>query len=139
VTTIEPPVPSPDELSAFYWEGARRGELLVQRCANCGHYLHPPDAACPRCASTELVAVAVSGRGVLYSFTVAHQAFDRAFVERVPYVLALVELVEQPGLRILTNIVGDPPESLSVGAPVTVTFETRGEWSLPQFALAERP
>ncbi len=109
---------------------------MVLRCSACGYYLHPPEPACPRCLGDALEPTAVSGRGTLFSFTVARQAFDVAFLDHLPYVLALIELVEQPGLRILTNIVDDPPDALEVGAPVEVTFEARGGWSIPQFRLA---
>jgi uncharacterized OB-fold protein len=79
----------------------------------------------------------MSGRGVIYAFTVARQAFDVTFAEEVPYVLALVELEEQPGLRILANVVDVEPEAVRGGIPVGVTFEQRGDWSLPQFRPVE--
>jgi uncharacterized OB-fold protein len=125
----------PDDVTRFYWDGAREGSLLVLRCTACRHYLHPPDVACPRCLSESLQPTAVSGRGVVYAFTTARQAFDAAFSDDVPYVLALVELDEQPGLRLLTNIVGASSETVTAGAPVEVTFERRGDWALPQFRL----
>ena len=133
---MDKPVPQPDPVSEFYWEGAREGSLLVQRCAGCGFLLHPPDVVCPRCLSADLVPTPMSGRGVIYAFTTARQAFDAAFIEDLPYSLALVELEEQPGLRILANIVGVSPEEVTGGAAVEVTFEERGDWALPQFRLA---
>ena len=134
---MDRPVPEPDGLTAFYWEGARQGSLVIQRCADCGHYLHPPDVACPRCLSADLVPTPVSGRGRVYTCTVARQAFDPAFASQVPYVLALVELEEQAGLRILTNVVGLAPEQVVPDLAVEVTFEDRGDWRLPQFRLVE--
>jgi hypothetical protein len=127
----------PDAVTAFYWEGAKQGKLLIQRCGSCGHFLHPPDVACPECLSDELVPTEVSGRGTIFAFTVARQAFDVAFVESIPYVLALVELEEQKNLRILTNIVDAPVEKLASGLPVHVVFEERGDYRLPQFGLSE--
>jgi uncharacterized OB-fold protein len=124
----------PDMTTRFYWEGAKERTLFVQRCPSCDHYLHPPSIACPRCLCEDLVPTQVSGRGTIFTFTIARQAFDSSF--EVPYVLALVELDEQPGLRVLTNIVGVPPEEVTVGAAVEVDFERRGAWSLPQFRLA---
>ncbi len=129
-------MPEPDEVSRFYWEAARQDVLMVQRCQPCGWYLHPPGVVCPRCLSEDLVPTAVSGRGRVYAYTVANQAFDAAFTGSVPYLLALVELDEQPGLRLLTNLVGASPAQVESGAPVTVTFEPRGAWRLPQFQLA---
>jgi uncharacterized protein len=133
---VNKPVPEPDAVSAFYWEAARQGTLMIQRCQTCSRYLHPPDVACPQCLSDTLVPTAVSGRGRVYAYTVAHQAFDASFRDDVPYVLALIELDEQPGLRMLTNLVGTTAAEVESGAPVEVTFEARGSWKLPQFRLA---
>ncbi len=126
-------VPEPDESTRFYWEGARAGRLMIQRCAACGRYQHPPSPACTRCLADDMLPTEVSGRGTLYTFIIAHQAFDAAFLDELPYVVALVELEEQPGLRLLTNILEAPHEDLKIGMPLEVTFEKRGEWSLPQF------
>jgi len=131
---VQRPSPEPDEVSRFYWEGANDGRLMVQRCAQCGTYEFPPTVACPDCLSETLVPTEVSGRGRIYAFTVARQAFDPAF--EVPYVLALVELEEDPSVRILTNVVGAEPHEVTGGAPVSVEFERRGGWSLPQFRLS---
>ena len=132
------PPPVPDEVSRHYWEGARQGSLLLQRCTACHFYLHPPGVACPRCLSESLDVVPARGRGTVYAFTVARQAFDPAFADDVPYVLALVELDEQPGLRMVTNIIDSELSEITAGAPVQATFEQRGEWSIPQFRLARR-
>jgi uncharacterized protein len=127
------PVPVPDETTAFYWDAARDGRLEIQRCAHCGSWRFPPMIACPSCQSEELVPTPVSGRGRIYSFTVVRQAFDLAYAAEVPYVVALVELEEDPGLRILTNIVGAGPSEITVGMPVEVAFEDRDGAAIPVF------
>jgi uncharacterized protein len=134
--TNRKPVPQPDELTRFYWDGARRGQLLIQRCGDCGLFLFPPGVVCPRCLSETLTATPVSGRGTIYAFTVAQQAFDIAFADDIPYVLAIVELEEQEHLRILTNIVGAEANTLSSGQAVEVVFEDRRGFALPQFRPA---
>jgi uncharacterized OB-fold protein len=131
---MEKPVPDIDEVSRFYWDAAGREELAVQCCSSCRRYVFPPTVACPRCLSETLVPTRVSGRGRVHAFTVARQTFDPSF--EVPYVLALVELEEDPEVRILTNIVGSAPEEVTGGAPTEVVFERRGDVSLPQFRLA---
>jgi uncharacterized OB-fold protein len=127
------PRPGPDDTSRFFWDGAGEGRLLVQRCAGCARFQHPPDVACIHCQSTDLVPTEVSGRGVLYSYAVVDRPFHVGFVDAVPYVVGLIDLDEQPGLRLLTNIVGAPADALAVGMVVEATFETRGDVSLPQF------
>lgn len=130
---MEKPVPEPDELSRFYWDAAAEGRLVVQRCSSCRRYLFPPSVACPRCLTDTLLPTPVSGRGRVYAFTVARQAFDPSF--EVPYVLALVELEEDPDVRILTNLVQTDPAAVTGGAAVEVVFEARGATALPQFRL----
>jgi hypothetical protein len=127
------PVPVPDETTAFYWQAAREGRLEVQQCRRCGSRWFPPVIGCPECQSDELVPTTVSGRGRVYTFTVVRQAFDAAFADDLPYVVALVELEEDPSVRILTNIVNTDPEAIRVGLPVAVAFEERDGAALPVF------
>jgi uncharacterized OB-fold protein len=129
-------IPVPDGVTDFYWSAARRGELAVTACVPHGHLTFPPDVSCPFCGAREVEPRTVSGRGTVYSFTVVRQAFDEAFVDDVPYVLALVELEEQAGLCVLTNLVDVDPDTVEVGTPVRVVFEPRGDWMLPQFTPA---
>ena len=130
------PLPLPDEVSAFFWDGAREGRLLIQRCAACSRFQYPPDVVCTFCQSLAVEATAVSGRGTLYSYSVVDRAFNQGFVDALPYVLALVELDEQPGLRMIANVVDAGPTPLEVGMAVEVTFEDRGEIVMPQFRPA---
>jgi uncharacterized OB-fold protein len=127
------PPPQPDAITSFFWNAASQGRLVLQRCSACGYLQHPPEIVCTECQHPELEHVEVAGRGHLYSFAVAERAFHPGFVAHLPYVVALVELVEQPGLRLFTNIVEADPERLRVGMPVEVAFEKRGDMTLPQF------
>jgi uncharacterized OB-fold protein len=127
------PPPQPDATTSFFWDAASKGRLMLQRCSACGYLQHPPDVVCTECQRDELDHVEVSGRGHLYSFAVAERAFHPGFVAHLPYVVALVELVEQPGLRLLTNIVETDPDLLRIGMPLEVVFEKRGDIGLPQF------
>jgi uncharacterized protein len=128
------PLPEPDDSSAFFWDGARNGQLLVQRCDGCSQFQYPPDVACIHCQSTALTPTRVSGRGILYSYSIVSRPFHAGFVDHVPYVVGLVELVEQAGLRILTNIVNVATDDLTIGTALHVVFETRGSTVLPQFS-----
>lgn len=125
--------PIPNDKTRFYWDAAREGRLLVQRCAGCGDFQYPPEVGCSNCGSDRLEATEVAGRGSVYTFTVVRQAFDPAFASQLPFVIALIELEDAPGMRMLTNIVDTDPASVRVGLPVEVTFEDHGEWALPQF------
>jgi uncharacterized OB-fold protein len=114
------PIPVPSIDSEAFWAGLREGELRILHCARCGHWTHPPLAPCPACHSPELAAEAVSGRGFVYSYTIAHREFAPGI--EPPYVVAVVELDEQPGLRILTNLVNVNQADVAIGLKVRALF-----------------
>ena len=82
------PILTPD--AAFFWEGAKRGELLGQRCADCGDLQHPPRPMCPKCHSVRREPVRLSGRGELYSWIIPRHPQPLGFAE--PPVVALIQL-----------------------------------------------
>jgi uncharacterized OB-fold protein len=125
------PIPQITDDNGAFWTGGRDGELLITRCSACGFYVHPPSPRCPRCLSDAVEPSAVSGRGTVYTYTINRQAWAPDL--EVPFVIAIVELDEQPGLRLMTNIVGCAPEEVEIGMPVEVAFLERGEAFIPVF------
>ena len=114
-----------------FWTGGRHGELRFLRCQACGWWLHPPGPVCPACLSRDLGVEAVSGRGTVHAFTVNWQAWIPGFDP--PYVVAIVSLPEQEGLRVTTNVVGCEPDAMATGLAVTVAFEQHGDVWIPLF------
>jgi uncharacterized OB-fold protein len=128
---MDRPLPDPNPETAFFWDAAQRGELHILRCNACGTYVHLPRPACRSCQSTDLSPAKVSGRGVVHSFTVTH--FPLPGFEP-PFAVALIELDEQPGLRLASNVVDVAPDDLEIGLPVEVTFEkVADDVTLPLF------
>lgn len=128
----ERPLPVPDQDTRPYWEAARRHELLIQRCRTCGQHYFYPRPYCPHCLSANTEWVRASGRGTVYSYTVNYRPSTPALADRVPYVVALIDLVEGP--RMMSNIVGCDPAEVRIGMAVEVTFEdVTDEISLPVF------
>jgi uncharacterized OB-fold protein len=125
------PVPQITDENGAFWTGGRDGELLIIRCTSCGYWIHPPTPRCPHCLSDAVEPQAVSGRGTVYSYTINRQAWVPGL--EVPFVIAMVELDEQPGLRLMTNIVDCPTEEVEIGMPVEVAFVERGEAFIPVF------
>jgi len=125
------PVPQITDENGAFWTGGRDGELLIIRCTSCGYWIHPPTPRCPHCLSDAVEPQAVSGRGTVYSYTINRQAWVPGL--EVPFVIAMVELYEQPGLRLMTNIVDCPTEEVEIGMPVEVAFVERGEAFIPVF------
>lgn len=124
-----------DSDSRPYWEGLAQGELRIQRCDACARAVFYPRALCPHCFSERLSWIVASGKGTIYSYTVAHQAFG-PFATETPFVVAIVELEE--GVRMMTRIFDASRERITVGATVQVTFASVGEdFTLPYFRLIE--
>jgi hypothetical protein len=126
------PIPTP--LTAPYWQAAREGRLVLQRCEACGRHQFYPRSICTACASERLTWRDASGRGHVKSFTVIRRAVSAAYEPEVPYVVALIALAEGPTL--MSNVVGCAPEAVRIGAPVRVRFDA---WSdaihVPVFEL----
>ena len=132
----ERPLPAITPETRHFWEGARVGELRLQKCLACSHTYFPPRPFCPRCASREVAVFRASGRAMLYSYVIHHRAAP-GFTP--PYAIAVVELAEGP--RMMTNIVGceQTPQSLQLDMPLEVVFERMNdEISLPLFRPARR-
>ena len=114
----------------FWFDGAKEGRLLIQRCASCGTLRHPPGPACGRCRSFEWDALEASGRGTVYSFVVNHYPQVPAFDYPLP--VGLIELEE--GTRLVADLVGIEPAEVRVGMPVQVEFvAVDDELTLPMF------
>src|ERR1019366_3037113 len=114
-------VPSTNPDSKPFWDGCARNELLLQRCSACGTLRHPPSPVCANCLGEPAEWVRASGRGTVYTFTIVRQALARGWDEKIPYIVAVIELEE--GLKFLTNLTNVAPEAVTIGMPVEVTFE----------------
>lgn len=115
------PVPSPTDANRPFWSGSAEGVLRLRRCDACGRCHGPTRVACS-CGSIALTWVDTDGLGKVFSFTVVHRAPDPAFRADLPYVIALVEF--DGGGRLMSNIIGCPPEAVHIGMPVAAVFET---------------
>jgi uncharacterized OB-fold protein len=116
------PLPDVDDpLTAEFFAGAARGELVIPRCASCARFVWYPAAECPQCAAA-LEWVPVSGDATLFTWAVVRRPFLPAFEQMVPFVTALVTLVEDPAARLCTYIVDAEPDTLVADEPVRVTF-----------------
>ena len=138
MTTEEVPfrlLPRLNDKNREFWTGGAHGELRFWRCDDCGYYLHPPLPVCPMCHSKRQSVQAVSGRATLATYTINHQPWMPG--PELPYVVAIIEIVEQPALRLTTNLVNCPHDEIRIGMPVRVVFEHHpdpdGDIYLPLF------
>jgi uncharacterized OB-fold protein len=114
-----------------FWCGGADGELRFLHCAPCDQLIHPPAPVCPVCLSKDLQPKAVSGRARVVTFTLNHQPWVPS--PDHPYAIAIVEIEEQPDVRLMTNIVGCPAEDVTIGMDVQVCFEQHEDVYIPVF------
>jgi uncharacterized OB-fold protein len=126
-------LPRLDPENEFFWTSGRDGKLRFLRCDDCRYLVHPPAPVCPKCLGSRLAPDAVSGRGTVFSCTVNHHPWDGS---TEPWNIAIVEIEEQPDVRLTTNIVGIPADDVAIGLPVRVVFEDHDPVWVPLFEPA---
>ena len=114
-------LPEPTPETRHFWEGALRGELLLQRNRQTGEAYFPPRPFCPSCACREVEVYKASGKAKLHSYIITHRPHPGFGSD--PYAIAVVKLEEGP--QMMSNIVDCPqtPEALVLDMPLEVTFE----------------
>lgn len=119
-------VPHPEGINLeFHLPAVATGMLHIQRCGACQTWRHPPRWYCPSCHSDQWSFEPVSGRGTIYSMAINHFTVDRAWIEEVPFVTAVVELEEGP--RVVGALRGLPHDQAEIGMPVVITPDPRGD------------
>jgi uncharacterized OB-fold protein len=135
-TEYKKPLPTLNDQNRPFWDGAKAGKLMMQKCGECGHIRYPISHVCPDCLSYEFTWAQLSGRGEVFSYVVFHQLYNKAFADDVPYNVAMVQLEEGP--RMFSNIVGVDNDAVKVGDKVEVTFEkATDEITIPKFRLRQ--
>ena len=130
-------VPRPQLEDREFWEGARRGELRIQRCLTCGRHQHYARMLCSHCGKQTLEWVTASGNGTVYSFTVIRQNGVPPFNERLPFVVATVDL-DEDGARVIAAMPALDPADARIGMRVRATFRAAGdELGFVDFAPAD--
>jgi uncharacterized OB-fold protein len=125
------PLPEIDSVSAPFWEAAGRGELRMQACAACGRLRFPPRPMCPACQSVDHEWRLMSGRGTVWSFVVPHPPLLPAFMPLAPFNVVVVQLDEDPTLRMVGNLLASAegainevdPATIEIGQRVRVVFQ----------------
>ncbi len=134
-------LPRLDDLNRPFWQGGGSGELTFLTCPACDRIQHPPQPLCAFCHARGLVPRAVAGRARVAAVTVNYQNWMPG--PELPYAVAIVEIDEDPSVRLTTNIVGCPAADVTIGMPVQVVFEhhpdPHGDVWLPLFEPAATP
>ncbi len=122
VSALSPPVPGEHPVHQFYWDAVREGQLKLLRCQSCRHFIHYPRPICRFCGSVDLTPEPISGRGTLYSYTVVMQPGHPFFMDKIPYIIGVMEIDEEPGVRLPGGIEAAEDE-LRCGIPLEVLFK----------------
>ena len=130
------PLPNVDFEDAPFWTGGAAGQLLIARCGACSYWIHPPSPLCPMCLSDDVRPHSVSGNGTVLTYTVNWQPWLPHVP--VPYILAVVTLVEQADLRIATQLIDIEPDAVKIDMPVHVQFVQNVDVWLPFFTPGEK-
>jgi uncharacterized protein len=126
------PLPDARGFAAGYWSERPAGMLSLAECAECHFFIHPPAPYCPACGGVEVDFSVVEGAGAVYAWTINHHQWLPAMDP--PYVIALIDLDCQPGLRVLSNVVGIRESEMAVGLRVIAeTVPRSGGLHLPIF------
>jgi uncharacterized OB-fold protein len=114
-------LPTIEDESRPFWDGATEGHFLIKRCRSCRHAHHYPRPFCPFCWSEDVVWENASGRATLYTYSTVYVNDLYPFREKVPYIAAVVDLDEGP--RVMTRLVDVTDADVQVGMPLVVDFE----------------
>ena len=125
------PLPSPDGLTAPYWQGTREGVLKIQKCRACGGWQWGPEWVCHRCHSFDLAWEPIEGRGRIYSWERPFHPVHPALQGHGPYVIVLVELPGAGNIRMVGNLLGDPAQAVEIGVEVEAVFEPHDDAPTP--------
>ncbi|MCU4186856.1 OB-fold domain-containing protein [Acidiferrimicrobium sp. IK] len=131
------PLPQLTPWNEWWWTSGADGALRFARCPLCAKWVNPAQARCPFCHDGLPAPEPVAGTGTVVGFTVNVQQWLPEFPP--PYVIAVVELDEDPTLRITTNVVGCPPEEVRIGQRVAVGFDHQEDVWVPVFHPVEGP
>ena len=135
-------LPYVDDTNRTFWEGCQEGVLRLQRCPVSKRLIFPPRPINPWSPRDKAEWAEVSGRGTIWSVIAPHAPLMLDFTELAPYNAIVVELEEDPTIRLIGNLVpeADAPiniiayEDIAIGTPVQVVFErVSDEISLPRW------
>lgn len=115
------PLPVYTEISAPFWNGLKEGNIQIQQCNQCGHWIFYPRRHCDKCWSHDVEFKPVSGKGSLYTYTLTRVPTLPDFADQMPQKMTVVELDE--GVRINTTLVGLEEGDIETGMRLKPVFD----------------
>lgn len=130
---LSTPAPIATALSRHFWRGLADGQLMLQRCGDCGRWVFYPREICPHCWSPNLAWLRASGQGRLATWSVIHRAGHPGWQPATPYVVGIVRLAEGPAML---SLILAPVAALRAALPVRMAVTDVGGNQLPCFEPA---
>ncbi len=125
ILTRGQPLPLPTRDNQPFWDAARRGELVFQRCTACRRFRHYPRPTCPDCLAREHTWERSTGRGTVWTWTIVRGPTLPAFEARLPY--NVVDVLMDEGVHFVSEVLDCPPEEIRAGMPVEAVFVPASE------------
>ena len=127
---IKPPARVVTNEDKPFWDALDAERFVLARCS-CGAW-YARSQACLTCqaSAASLIWTAASGRGVVATFVVFEKAYHACFEQRLPYVVAVVELEEGP--EFITNVIGCSVDEVTIGMAVDMVVIARGDQAIHQ-------
>jgi uncharacterized OB-fold protein len=116
------PLPSPTPTSQPFWDALQEEKVRLQRCDDCGTWIHYPRSHCSSCLSDQISWHEVSGNGTIYTYTVTDAPTAPQFQDESPQKIAVVEL-DEPRVRLTTTLVNTDSSEIKVGMQVKPYFD----------------
>lgn len=134
-----PPQPLPDADTQGFWQATAEDRLAMCHCQSCGLWLMPPLEQCRVCAGATAFDT-IAGTGTLYSFIVQWHRSVPGYFDEIPYVVGLVDIDEQRGVRIPGRVVGIEPDDVVCGMRVQAEIVplAGGDFKIPVFRPLDR-
>jgi len=130
----EPPV-SVEALP--FWDATRDQRFVLPWCIACDAAIWYPRATCPRCLGDAVEWRDDDGGGTVYAASVHSKPGPGRDADDGPYVVVLVDL--DAGVRMMSNVVGCPPDGVAAGLRVAIDWEPLSDGRhLPVFRVLDR-
>jgi uncharacterized OB-fold protein len=101
-------------------DDASTGTLIGFKCNECDASVFGPAIFCQKCTSTDLEAVDLGVKGVLFSYTIVRIP-PAGWPGDIPYVLGQVELPSGP--QVLAEVIGCEHDDLKIGMGVEMVLQ----------------
>jgi len=115
------PLPIATKTSQPFWQALTESKVKMQQCGDCNEWVFYPRPNCSHCLSDNLVWQEISGKGTLYSYTIARVPTLPELMDELPQKMAVVQFEQGP--RINTTLYGLQENEIEIGMALQPCFD----------------